>query len=134
MLLRYETNDETAAVVEGNNLRILKVAPFVVTARQDGDATWLAADKPLTISPLKRPQKIAFTLKGKRSVGETFNLLVTINSPLSATVTSSNPEVVRVEGLTATVVGSGRAVLTAKQLGDESYAAAKEVKKTLVIK
>jgi len=127
-------NDTSIASIEGNTLRVLKVAPFTVTAAQAGDSTWLPAQLQVSINPLPRPQKIAFTLKSARTVGQTFSLLVTVNSDLVPIVTSSNPNVVRVEGLNAIAVAPGKAVLTATQPGDPNHAAAKAVKKTVTVK
>jgi len=130
----YAVNDTDIATVEGNRLRVLKVAPFMVTAKQAGDSTWLPAQLPALVNPLPRPQKIAFTLKGTRTEGQTFSLLVTVNSDLVPIVTSSDPRVVRVEGLNAIAVAPGKAVLTATQPGDLNHAAAKPVKKTVTVK
>lgn len=81
----------------------------------------------------KKRQRIAFTLGSTRTVGETFNLLVTVNSPLPPAVSSSNTNVVVVRGLTATAVGPGQAVLTATQKGDLEYYPAKSVRRILTV-
>jgi len=81
----------------------------------------------------KKRQRIAFTLGSQRTTGQTFNLLVTVNSPLVPTVSSSDTNVVVVRGLTATAVGPGRAVLTATQGGDFDYRPAKSVRRTLTV-
>jgi hypothetical protein len=132
----YEVSDPAAASIDGNKLHILKAVPFTITARQNGDQVWAATSADLLVKPLKRLQTIVFTLRAsaKRTVGETFNLLATINSQLPITIISSDPNVVSVNGLSATVVGPGKAILTATQPGDSNHAAAKQVKKTVTVK
>jgi uncharacterized protein YjdB len=132
----YSVDKPQVAEVSANQIKILKAGEqFTVTARHAGDSTWAAAQVPASGTAGKRPQKIAFTLKSARTVGENFNLPATINSPLPVTITSSNPEIVRVnDDGTATALAKGRAVLTATQAGNENYAPAKAMKKTVVVK
>jgi NAD(P)-dependent dehydrogenase (short-subunit alcohol dehydrogenase family) len=98
----------------------------VAANNHPGDATWAAKEVSASGTAGKRAQKIAFTLRGARTVGENFNLLATINSPLPIAFTSSAPEIVRVnDDGTATALVKGRVTLTASQGGNENYAAAK---------
>ncbi len=133
----YAVNDSTIATVSGNQLKILKAGlAFNVTASNAGDSTWAAAQSlPASGIAAKSPQKIAFTPKSAQTAGGNFNLLATVNSPLPIAVASDKPEVVRVNGDgTATALAKGSAVLTATQGGNENYAPAKPVKKTIVVK
>lgn len=132
----YSVDKLQVAEVSGNQIKILKAGEqFTVTARHNGDATWAAKEVLSSGTAGKRAQKIAFTLRGARTVGENFNLLATVRSPLTIAFTSSAPEIVRVnDDGTATALSKGRATLTATQDGNENYAPAKAVKKKVVVK
>ena len=129
-------DDPAAAQMTGNQLKILKAnAPFIVSARQAGDSGWAAAEIQAEAKADKRPQNIAFTVKGSVSVGQTLPLLVTVNSTLAATVASSDPSIIQINADgTAIALDKGRVTLTASQDGDENHAAAKPVRRTVIVK
>jgi len=132
--IRYSVSDSSVASIEGNRLTVLKALPFTVTAHQDGNDFWLPAQSDeLAVNPTKQPQRIAFTAKSSVAAGEVFNLLVTTRSGLPVKITSSDSSVVRVDGFTATALSKGNATLTATQDGNENYAPALPVRKSVTV-
>jgi len=134
--IEYEVSDPTAAELVGTRLTILRAAPFLITARQAGvPALWKAAD-PVTLPafPSRRPQTVSLALPPSVTRGQSVPLFATVNSPLAVEVVSSNPGILKVDGLTATALAPGRVTLTASQPGNENYAPARPVRKTLVVK
>jgi hypothetical protein len=132
----YTVSDPSVALVDGaKRLSILKTAPFTITATQGGDFLTAPASKTLQVNPERRPQRIAMTARTTMRGGDVAGLLVSQNSPLPVAVTSSDPDIVRVDAdFTVTAIRRGVAVLTASQAGNENYAPAKAVKKRVVVK
>ncbi|GAL84278.1 endoglucanase-like protein [Sporocytophaga myxococcoides] len=62
-----------------------------------------------------------------------FNLTATASSGLDITYTSSNPSVATVAGNTVTIVGVGSTIITASQLGSNTYEEAATVTATLTV-
>lgn len=81
----------------------------------------------------KLPQTIVFTLRSPTTVGQTISLRASTRSGLPVTITSSNPTVVRVDGMTATALARGTVTLTATQEGNTDYAPARPVVRTLTV-
>ncbi|GEM_PF-3320779 len=82
----------------------------------------------------KLNQTITFNKINLKAITEkTFTLDAVSSSGLAIEYTSSNTDVATISGNTVTIVGIGKTIITAKQLGNDSYNAATEVTQELVI-
>jgi 2',3'-cyclic-nucleotide 2'-phosphodiesterase (5'-nucleotidase family) len=82
----------------------------------------------------KAGQSISFPALADAAVGASpFAVTATASSGLPVTLSSSNPAVATVSGMTVMVVGAGTTTITASQLGDGDHLAATEVSQNLVV-
>src|SRR5205085_1063949 len=82
----------------------------------------------LTANITQATQTITFnTLADKTTASAPYTLNGTASSGLAITYVSSNTSVVTISGSTATIVGSGDALITASQPGNINYSAATDV-------
>ena len=79
-------------------------------------------------------QSIAFTARASAKVGDIIPLLTTSSSKLPVSVTSSDPNILRVEGSNAAALSKGRVTLTATQDGNEKFAPATPIKRTVTVR
>ncbi len=92
-----------------------------------------AVSVPITLIP-QLSQRIAFTVRGSAKVGDILTLLTSSTSQLPVTVTSSDTNILRINGSTANAFGKGRVTLTAIQDGNEQFAPATPIKKTVIVR
>jgi hypothetical protein len=82
----------------------------------------------------KQNQTITFNKINLKAITEkTFTLDAVSSSGLPIEYTSSNTNVATISGNTVTIVGLGKTIITAKQIGNDSYNAAVEVSQELII-
>lgn len=136
----FTSSNSAIATISGNVtvgflVNITGGGNVTITARQTGDANYLAAPnvgRTLTVS--KTPQSITFPSLPPRVVGDPpFDPGATASSGLPVTYTSSNPAVATVSGTTLSIVGPGSTIITARQAGDSRYLAATEVSQVLTL-
>jgi hypothetical protein len=88
-----------------------------------------------SFTPKKFAQTIEFQKLEAKTFGDApFTLSANVDSELTVTYASSDPEVATVEGNVITITGAGSATITAYQAGNTQYEAATEVSQTLVVK
>ncbi|MEI8086823.1 MAG: fibronectin type III domain-containing protein [Paludibacter sp.] len=100
-----------------------------------GNSEQLLAVDNVIVTP-QNDQIITFNdnLTSKIYGGSTFNLNATSSSGLPITYTSSNLNIATISGSTVTMVGSGKAVITASQAGNASYSPATNVTQEIWVK
>jgi predicted extracellular nuclease len=82
----------------------------------------------------KSEQAITFTLASPKAVGDQpFSLNATSSSHLPVSYESSDPTIASIEGNTVTILRTGTVDITASQSGNDSYEAAEDVVRTLVV-
>jgi gliding motility-associated-like protein len=90
------------------------------------------ANGQLTIT--RATQQITFTAPASKNQGDPdFTLTATASSGLPVTLTSSNTQVISLNGNTARVGIEGNAVITASQAGDNNYEPAQSVTQTIQV-
>lgn len=120
--------------VEGAVVRTYAAGTCVLTATQEGDATWAPAD-PVTRSvrvgdpgsPDRSPQVIEFAPPDAVTTGYSFSVIPKATSGLDVVLTSETPKICVVEGFTVTTYAAGSCWLTATQPGDATWAPATPV-------
>jgi Concanavalin A-like lectin/glucanases superfamily len=79
-------------------------------------------------------QSIAFTARASAKVGNIIPLLTTSSSKLPVSVTSSDPNILRVDGSNAAALSKGRVTLTAIQDGNEKFAPATPITRAVTVR
>jgi hypothetical protein len=79
-------------------------------------------------------QSIAFTARASAKVGDIIPLITTSSSKLPVSVTSSDPNILRVDGSNAAALSKGRVTLTATQDGNEKFAPATPISRTVTVR
>ena len=89
----------------------------------------------VSFTATKESQTITFNTLADKTYGDAnFDLTATASSGLPVSYTSSNTSVATISGSTVTIVGAGVTTITAKQLGNETYAMADSVNRILNVK
>jgi hypothetical protein len=129
------SSDTSVVTIADGMVTIHAAGTTVITASQQGDATWDAATPvPQTLTVNKAAQTITFAALASRTVGDLpFTLTATASSGLPVSFTSSTPAVATVSGNTVTIVGAGTTTITAEQAGDGNHLAAVPVEQPLTI-
>ena len=130
----YSCGDNGVAQVRGDTLVLLAAGDATVTARQEGDAQYAAAEPVSRTFHIEapEPQSITWTQELDLSLAEgRVVLTATATSGLPVSYSCSNSGVAQVRGDTLVLLATGTATVTARQEGDARYAAAEPVSKTL---
>jgi ELWxxDGT repeat protein len=135
--LTFESSDNAIAEIDVNGVITIKKAGTVtITARQEGDDSYAAADpvtRTLTISKLV--QTITLNDIPAKKVGDApFTVEASTTSGLPLTFGSSDVAIAAISSTgEITIKKSGDVMITVSQAGDDTYAAASIVSKTLSI-
>ncbi|RAR69334.1 YDG domain-containing protein, partial [Flavobacterium aciduliphilum] len=90
--------------------------------------------KTLLLTIAQTNQTITFNTLSSKTYGDmSFSLNGTASSGLTVSYSSSNTDVATVSGNTVTIVGAGTTTITASQAGNDSYFAASDVSRDLVV-
>lgn len=119
----YESSDPGVAAVEGTTLTVNGAGRCYITASAPGNNNYYSA------SPVERElivnranQTIVFGESLTKTYGdEPFILQASATAGGALTFATSNPSVITVNGQIATVVGAGRAEITAQHSGNNNY-------------
>ncbi len=135
--------DDEVSITEGigafsdSNVGIAKVVTatgYSVTGSDASNYTLSAQPLVTAANITSASQTITFnTLPSKIYGDATFELTATASSGLEVSYISDNTSVANVSGTTVTIVGTGTATITARQIGNINYSAAAEVNQTLSI-
>ena len=133
--ISYTSSDSSIASVSGNMVTINKPGTVTITARQSGNAYYLAiepVEKTLTIN--KANQVINFPAIDSRAYGsDDFILPSQTDKNQTISYESSNLEVATIVDNVVHIVGAGSTEITAHQEGNEYYHAAPTVSQILTI-
>ncbi|WP_370087788.1 T9SS type A sorting domain-containing protein [Ekhidna sp.] len=132
----YSSSDESVAMILDNTVTIVGAGTTTITAMQEGDVTYHAAEQVLQdLMVSKATQTISFAAPDIKTVGDAaFDLEATggaSGNPI--TFTSSDENVATISGSTVTIVGAGTTTITASQAGNANYEVAVEVTRDLVV-
>jgi len=126
--ITFTSSSNTIATIAGNLVTIVNAGTVNITAKQAGNANYLAAVdviNPLVIN--KKDQTITFNALPTKGMGDAdFSAGATSSSGLTITYTSSATSVATINYGNIHVVGAGSTIITAKQLGNTNYNPAPE--------
>ena len=128
------SDSSIATIINGNQLVTLKSGDVVVTAWQNGNASYMpAAQVDQSQLILKWQQSIVFDSLPSIRFGDTLDVSAMATSEYPVDLISSNPSVAMLVNNKIVAVGVGTAVISASQPGDEKYEAAQTVDQTLIV-
>ncbi|MBZ2187480.1 MBG domain-containing protein [Alcanivorax sp. JB21] len=133
--ISYVSSDPSVATVSGNTVTIVAAGDTDITASQAGDDNYNAATAVVrTLEVNRAEQVITFAALAPVTFGDApFTLTATADSNLPVSFASSDDSVATVSGNTVTIVGAGEVDITASQAGNDDYAAAVDVVRTLQV-
>lgn len=127
----------SVCTVSGGTVTTTGTGTCTIHADQAGDATYAAASRvtrSFGVAPVGlTAQTITFTQPSTGTVGDTFTPAPTSDSGLPVTVSSATPSVCTVSGGTVTAVAAGTCTLEADQAGNDTWAAAPQVARSLTV-
>ena len=131
------TLEEGDGSISGTTLTFNSTGTYTVSASQAGTANIAAASatQSFTVSDeSKQDQVITFETVTDKTFGDApFELSARSDSGLPVAFSSSNQNVVTIEGTTATIVGAGEVTLFANQTGDDTFNPAPEQSQTITV-
>ncbi|MCZ8355933.1 MAG: T9SS type A sorting domain-containing protein [Cyclobacteriaceae bacterium] len=120
--------------INGTTATVHAAGEVTITAKAAGNDVYLEAyDVTQVFSTSRLTQTITFNAIGNKQIGDVFELVATSSSGLPVMFTSSNPNIVSINGATATVLAAGEVTLTAKQEGNDVYLQANDVTQNLLV-
>jgi hypothetical protein len=133
--ISYVSSNTDVATISGNRVTIVGVGTTTITASQTGNGNYNVAntvDQELIVD--KATQTIEMeAISFKAITDKTFALDEVSSSGLPIEYSSSNTNVATIDDYIVTIVGIGKTIITAKQLGNENYIAAPDVQQELII-
>ncbi|EAY28086.1 NHL domain-containing protein [Microscilla marina] len=137
LAVSFSSSNTSVATISGNLVTIVGAGTATITATQAGNDNYAPAPavaRTLTVN--KHAQVVSFDLgsdASKKVGAPVFTLTGTASSGLAVSFSSSNASVVIVSGNLAVIVGAGTATVTANQAGNEKYASAPAIARTLTV-
>lgn len=134
----YASSDTGVAKIVGNLIHIEGVGKCNITASQEGNEIYVAAEsitRVLTVQEVQKTQQIIFfpEIPVKTLGDDDFNPGAYTSSGLPVTYSSSNEDVANVVDTLIHINGAGETLITAMQEGNELFYAAQEVSQTLAV-
>ena len=135
LTVTFTSSNTAVATVSGNTVTITGGGTTTITASQAGNAWWNpASDVPQTLTVNKVNQTITFNALPAKKFGDAdFSPGATASSGLTVTYTSDNTNVATIVNNMIHITGTGTAVITASQAGNDTYFAAPDVTQTLTV-
>ncbi|MFY0685840.1 MAG: T9SS type A sorting domain-containing protein [Cyclobacteriaceae bacterium] len=135
LIVTYSSSDTTILAIDGNIAKILKAGLVTVTASQEGNDYYNAAENVLQELGIdKLNQLISFdTISTKTYGNEPFRLSASSSSGLDLTFVIEDTTIATVIGNTVTVHRAGETTVTAMQHGDANYIVADPVEHQLIV-
>jgi len=129
----YAVANPAVATIAGNTMTIVGGGTTDVTATQPGNDEYEAAEAVVQKLVVKQLQTITFDEFQKVDVGTVVALNAVASSGLPVTYKTNNSAVAQISNNKITAVGAGVAEITAMQAGDDFYAAAEPVTRTITV-
>jgi hypothetical protein len=137
LVVAFSSGTPAVCAITGASLSLLGAGTCTVTARQAGDTNHAAASSvtyTFDVRVALLAQSINFASPGEQTLGTPpATLAATATSGLVVTLTSMTPAVCTVNGTTLTLIIAGTCTTTASQGGDNVYAAAAMVQRSVVV-
>lgn len=133
--VKFTSSDENVAIINDGLVTIIGVGTTVITASQEGNAFYYAAQPVMrTLIITKKDQQISFnTINAVTLLEEEVDLVAFSSSGLPISFLSSDESVATIQGSKAIIHGSGTAIITASQTGNEFFKPAEEIKQALKV-
>ena len=134
LAVSFTSDTPGVCTISGSTLTPAKAGTCTITASQAGDDRYAAA-KPVSKSfPVQKiPQTISFTPPASATIDKPVTLTATASSGLPVTYTTITSGVCTVSGSRTTAIKGGTCTIIASQAGDDRYAAAEPVRKSLPV-
>jgi hypothetical protein len=134
----FASSTPTICTVTGNSVAFVAVGTCTVTANQAGNANYNAATQVsaniVVSNAPKTDQTISFSPALTGTVGTNATLSATATSGLTAITFASSPSTVcTISGNSVSFVNAGNCIVTANQVGNDKFNAAKEVSANIVV-
>lgn len=119
----FESSDENVARIDGNKAVITGAGTCYITAKAVSTPNWYDAtpvQRELIVE--KADQTVDFDDLADKTYGDDpFALTAEASSGQEVTFTSSDPQILFIDGTTAKILGAGDVVITATQAGGDDY-------------
>jgi hypothetical protein len=134
----FASSPTNICTVKENTVSFLATGTCTITANQAGSANYNAATQVsaniVVSNAPKTDQTITFSPALTGTVGTTANLTATASSGLTAITFASSPSTVcTINENVISFVSAGNCIVTANQVGNDKFNAAKEVSATIVV-
>lgn len=136
LIIVYTSSDNSVVKISNDTARILSAGKVVITAKQDGNNFYDAAqDVARQFSIQKANQTITFGAISPVAYGmvDTIIPVLASDSKLPVSLSSSNNAVAKIVGGKIVVVGAGEAYITANQDGNSNFSQAIPVEQPVVV-
>jgi gliding motility-associated-like protein len=135
LMVSYSSDNPAVATISGTTVHIAGAGTATITASQAGNNLYYSAvDVTEVLTVNKAYQAITFGALAPRTYGDPdFDAGATANSSLPITYTSDNTDVATVSGNMIHIRGTGNAIITAGQAGNENFFPAPDVQQGLVV-
>lgn len=131
----FVSSDESVVEIEGTTVTIVGAGSTTITASQEGNNTYDEAEelsRELIVN--KADQSIIFDEIPEKSFGDNvFTLTATSSAGLEVSYSSSDDDILSIEGDLATINGAGIVTITAFQEGDNNHNAAPDNSQEMII-
>jgi len=134
----YSCSNENVATINGNTLIFLEVGQAIITASQAGNNQYLPAQNVMKIlniletPPSPQEQTISWNQELNVNLSDAYLVLTaTASSDLPVSYTCNDENVATVNGSVLLLMNAGQAIITASQMGNDSYYPAQNVMKIL---
>ena len=137
----YRTDTPAVCTVSGVTATPATAGTCTITASQPGNDNYAPAQGISRSFPVHRgnvvvrktPQAIAFAQPSPAAVGRPVLLAASATSGLVVSFRSDTPSVCTVSGPTVTAIAAGTCAITASQVGDDRFAAARDVPRSFAV-
>lgn len=133
--ITFTSSNVSVATINGKTVTILAAGSTIITAIQEGNSNYNAAQSIQQILTIKKAnQTISFNaIDAKAYQDPSFTLIASATSGLAITFTSSNTAVATVSGKDITIVAPGTTTITASQSGNENFNSAQDVQQIFTV-
>jgi gliding motility-associated-like protein len=135
LVASYSSDNSSVATIIAGKIHIVGAGTSVITVTQSGNANYNAAttvNQTLTVN--KATQTVTFSAFSAKTYGDTdVDPAATSSSSMAVAYSSGNTAVATIIAGKIHIVGTGTAVITAAQSGNENYSAAASINQTITV-
>ncbi len=135
LVIAYTSSNPAVATIVNGKIHITGAGTSTITASQSGDGNYNPAINAFQILATgKTHQTIAFDSIPAKTYGDSaFVPVISASSGLSVVLVSSDTTIAAIVNDTVVIRGAGMVTLTASQAGNETFIAAQEVSRALIM-